>query len=68
MNWINIKDKLPEPYIDVFIIPRPNYHNTMYVGEMNSKGEWLCLVGDGFGASYEKITVTHWMPIPADPK
>jgi hypothetical protein len=35
---------------------------------MNSKGEWLCWVADGFGYSPEKITVTHWMEIPADPK
>jgi hypothetical protein len=68
MNWIYIKDKLPNPHVDVFIFPRPEYHNVMYVGEMNSKGEWLCWVADSFGSSPEKITVTHWMPIPDDPK
>ena len=49
MNWINVKDQLPERYKEVFIYPRPEYSGVQYVGEyglIKGKTEpvWYCSV------------------------
>ena len=68
MNWISVKDKLPSPYDDVLVYPRP----TDYCCEAH----YCHVAQDWYYNEYEsyqgnvqyKCTVTHWMYLPEDPK
>ncbi len=68
MEWISIKDKLPELDIEVLIFLNPNpikYPKGIFIayrGLVN--GHWCNEeIKEG-----EFINVTHWMPLPAPPK
>ena len=55
-QWISVKDRLPDEYIDVLTYgARPSY-DVVYINRLIDKNEWLY---DG---------VTHWMPLPEPPK
>lgn len=61
MDWISVKDRLPEPLVDVL---------TLHVDEITGKPEiaieWVDREGEWV---YNHLgSVTHWMPLPAPPK
>ncbi len=58
-EWISVKDKLPEPYVDV-LVRRSIGMSVEYIG---SGGVWR----DGH-VYHDKHPVTHWMPLPEPPE
>lgn len=60
MNWISVKDRLPE-----------NSKLTYVLCFDNDSGVWLGYYEDGFWPTDEgciRGVVTHWMPLPEPPK
>ncbi len=51
-NWISVKDRLPEPYVDVLVYDGKKLHIDFYAFECKS---WSHLV-------------THWQPLPELPE
>lgn len=65
-GWVSVKDRLPPPYTEVLIYPRP----TAYCceGEVDTQGQWdYDEYETGFGNHHIKCNVTHWMPLPPAP-
>lgn len=58
MEWVSIKDELPEPLVDVLC----TFNNGGYGPKIVDRG-WMFHDGSW---PYEKIygKVTHWMPMP----
>lgn len=58
MEWINVKDKLPEPLKDVLC----TFNNGRYEPKIVDRA-WMFYDGSW---PYEEIygKVTHWMPLP----
>lgn len=71
MEWISIKDRLPEEGEDVLFSVAPNGVPFTRIG-LYGDGNWKLLCGM-FG-EYRTFTsktvwpVTHWMPLPPPPK
>lgn len=65
MNWIKCTDQLPTPGTDCLIFPRPDFGLPVHEGLYDYDKQWKC--HDNDVVAY-KIEVTHWMPIPDDPK
>jgi len=64
MNWISVKESLPEKTMPVLVLFRANGKYCPYVslfvcGGQNVTPEWVGIDGR---------LVTHWMPIPEYPK
>ena len=66
MNWISVKDNLPELFYHVLATDGNNIGIAAYQGE-NEEGndEWIDC-GDSFDNYLPEIT--HWMPLPELPK
>lgn len=83
MNWISVKDRLPEKdgqyliyynddgfrgvWIDNFAV---NLSNVSYCFKGKNRSGWFSYELDYSGQyNYEETTsVTHWMPLPEPPK
>jgi hypothetical protein len=69
-KWISVKDELPEVSDVVLVIasgkPRANVelHNAMLIASYWGDEGWIA---DGF-EGWDKLDVTHWMPLPEPPK
>lgn len=73
-KWISVKDRLPEPKVDVILIAKGWNDRQVYIGrldEVKPSKSWLTgLTSNGsqwtvWGFSYLKEPiVTHWMPLP----
>ena len=68
-EWISVKDRLPEPCIDVlcyFPITDKNwkdcYPERIAIGELRVDEKSFMFYGD------EDAMPTHWMPLPNPPK
>ena len=61
MDWISIKDKLPEVNKEVIVCAEDN---TYWWGIITDSGNFYVRYGDGWAG---KI-VTHWMPLPKIPE
>lgn len=59
MEWINVKDKLPDPFISVLAIDNVNY---FYVTYVNRDNEWL----EENGTPIKDVV--FWMKLPELPK
>ena len=57
-EWISVKEKLPEPFVDVLTFDSMGFYAMDYV---NTMGEW------DSGES-EANPVTHWAKLPEPPK
>lgn len=74
MNWISVKDQLPERYKEVFIYPRPEDCGTQYVAQYGllkgyEEPVWYYEHYEHhWGWESIKIDVTHWTYIPEDPE
>ena len=63
MEWISVKDSLPDYNERVLLVGK---HNIIYIGwreHSNWKGKEHFSIGRGCGLS----SVTHWMPLPEYP-
>lgn len=77
-KWISVKDRMPEPCVDVLLIVHGWNDREIYVGSLKrveAEKSWLTglemKASDWtiWGFSYLKEpVVTHWMPIPEPPK
>ena len=65
MNWINVKDRLPDKKDDVLVwsIDDGWITTAMYIPkEILGEGRFYCVyTGD-------KLEVSHWMPLPEPPE
>lgn len=61
MNWISIKDRLPEN--NILVLTYSQGGNTVDLGYYHGKwaGGWTIGLSSG-------VNVTHWMPLPDPPK
>lgn len=58
MDWINVKEKLPEPLVDVLVF---------FPGDRKIKIAWV--YDNGVWAFERSMGApTHWMPLPQLPK
>ena len=65
-RWVSAKDRLPDPFCEVLVHPRPTDY--CCEGSVNTQGEWS--YGEyehHFGHNSIKCNVTHWMPLPTPP-
>lgn len=62
MNWISVKDRLPENGKDEIGIP------VLTINEFGSMQVAVCGLSHGEIEWYEADNVTHWMPLPEAPK
>ncbi|WP_228724007.1 DUF551 domain-containing protein [Raoultella ornithinolytica] len=72
-KWIAVSERMPDDDDFVYIWPRPDFGVELHVGqycECSPKGDgWYAQVYEqNYGIEWYPITVTHWMPLPADPQ
>ncbi|HFS5644586.1 TPA: DUF551 domain-containing protein [Raoultella ornithinolytica] len=72
-KWIPVSERMPDDDDFVYIWPRPDFGVELHVGqycECSPKGDgWYAQVYEqNYGIEWYPITVTHWMPLPADPQ
>ena len=69
-KWISVDERLPEVSDVVLVIangkPREHItlHNALLIASYWGEEGWIA---DGF-ESWDKLAVTHWMPLPEPPK
>jgi hypothetical protein len=64
--WISVEERLPKPFEDVLVHPRPTDY--CCEAQVNTQGQWS--YGEyelNFGEHRHKCLVTHWQPQPAPP-
>ena len=60
-NWISVKDRLPENYVEVLAWGQTAERFPFCsVAEIDGSGVWN-------SAGYELDTITHWQPLPEPP-
>ncbi len=72
-EWIDVKDRLPEPNIDVLAWVTSIEKTFFEAGEKYAAIERFCLWSDGVDPSFRSdrfypAKVTHWQPLPEAPK
>lgn len=71
MQWISIKDKLPESFTNVLVCDSAGEcvdereATTAYFDSVD--GQWYHLAFWDYDL-WHKATVTHWMPLPKPPE
>ena len=61
MEWISVKDRLPEPFDQVIICRPSKGAPRVEAGSLDVNGWWRV-----YGTRTK--SVTHWMPLPDPPK
>ena len=65
-GWISVDERLPKPFEDVLIYPRPTDY--CCEGQVDCKGQWsYAEYVPHFGQETHRIRPTHWAPIPPPP-
>jgi len=60
-RWIPVGERLPEEGVDVLVSRDGRCHVAGYETFRNGNVHWTL-------ASFESVTPTHWMPLPAPPE
>lgn len=67
MNWISVKDRLPENTDDVLVIgdgwDGMNWWRIYFMED----NVWFTIDGDEVNKA-SQLKITHWMPLPEPPK
>lgn len=64
MEWISVKDRLPQPFVSVLVhMPGEKPHPTVHEGFLVEGGKW-------YAAHFtrEADEIAHWMPLPSAPE
>ena len=73
MGWISVEDKLPEPYQEVLVFQKAGFWGRKAIAlPLAQCGIYVCqywenkfcIAFDIYGLDH----VTHWMPLPEEPK
>ena len=65
-GWISVDERLPKPWDDVLIFPRPTDY--CCEGHVDHKGQWYYgEYGQNGGHENHRIKPTHWRPLPHPP-
>lgn len=66
MEWISVKDRLPDPDTEIVFFYDKRYHIGCFIEESQCHGEylWQSYI-DGYNCV---VDVTHWMPLPKPPQ
>jgi len=68
-EWISVKNRMPEPYIDVFVYPYKDF--TCGEGRIATWDSCANLFEvrceDSHQVWFEEVEPTHWMPLPEPP-
>lgn len=82
MEWISVKDRLPDiekesyPTKKFFLVSSNQEFSFVAIAEFDH-GHWECLLDwmfpfsagyDGYAIRVNKGEITHWMPLPDQPK
>lgn len=73
MNWISVKDRLPEPHTDILLffgsddMAVASYHPIFKQWGRQTNNVWVIDNGDDISATIELNRPTHWMPLPEPP-
>ena len=73
-RWIPVTGRLPEPYTEVYIWPRPDFgvtHHTGYLSRRKGDKEfrWFNNTYEtNYGVEENTVRVTHWMALPPPPE
>ena len=76
MNWISVKDQLPEDASQCLVTGRefdmPDGKRFQLVAMFKNKSfhQWVCdeSSAGGYWPESDNVYVTHWMPLPEPPK
>lgn len=63
MEWISVKDKMPE--YEAYVASEEFVHVLVYIGGVVCCGMYCNGVWEAMGA--RRVPVTHWMPLPKPP-
>lgn len=69
MEWISVKDELPE--IESLVLIYEKSREVPISARYRGRDRWdemcNCDCGDGWGMGFHQEEVTHWMPLPRPP-
>ncbi|MDR2331905.1 MAG: DUF551 domain-containing protein [Burkholderiaceae bacterium] len=66
-RWFPVSERLPEPFTDVIVWPRPTDY--CCEAQVDKRGEWSYGVYEHYNGHVNyQAHVTHWMPLPQPPK
>jgi hypothetical protein len=66
MEWINVKDNLPDSYGD-YLVCGDKYNETI-VATWDGDKSWLASLYAAEDSDVYKVNPTHWMPLPLPPQ
>lgn len=65
MEWISVKDRLPEKWLFALVaVCPPSQMNEVHIAYIDKNGKWKVLSEKGNHSNF----ITHWMPLPEPPK
>lgn len=72
-EWASVKDRLPEPWVDVLAwCQNKSINSTFKVNECYACIDRFCIWTDGFSPSFRTDRfygeVLYWMPVPSPTK
>lgn len=67
-EWISVEDRLPEPFVNVFVYPQAVHYGTVWEADIDLDGKWHIELEDPYQIIHKEVSVTHWMPRPDDPE
>ena len=72
MEWISVKEKLPEPFVDVLVWCTSQVGLSIAIDEKYAAIDRFCIWQDDHMPSFRATRffghVTHWVPLPEPPK